>query len=545
MPSQRQSWPVIAALIIFWLTVALTGIFSARENQGHFVYALDDAYIHMAIAKNFVNSGSWATSGETFSSDSSSPLWTGLLAFCYLIAGTNELLPFILNVFLGTLLLIMCSIKLGESQVFGAINFVCLLFLIFAVPLPALVFVGMEHILHICVTVLYCFTVGKVLSDDNKKRNEATTLYFLSAVIVLCRYEGLFLVMVTSILFALKKRFRESFLSAILGLIPITSYGVFSLYCGNDFLPNSINLKGHFPQSLGAIPILKFIHAAIVQISTSHMLVVIATCLFFIIIQSSAGNASWSEARVLCIVFVSTALLHLSFADVGWLYRYEAYLVALGIMVIFVSGTDLNITRPLAGIYAQDRLGFLAVIVLGAVLSSPFVGRAADALWRVPSATHNIYVQQYQAARFLNRYYPGQSVAVNDLGAISFFANVRCIDLWGVGNVEVARVRKQARKSGYNDTQIILDLLQRNKTDIAIIYESLFSELGLPAAGWKLVGQWRMLCKNVICASDTVSFYARTEVARTILRNNLADFDKFLPADVEQKTIHVGHNQKP
>ncbi len=48
-----RHWPVLAAIIILWCTVLLLLILSVRQNQGHLVYALDDPYIHMAIAKNF------------------------------------------------------------------------------------------------------------------------------------------------------------------------------------------------------------------------------------------------------------------------------------------------------------------------------------------------------------------------------------------------------------------------------------------------------------------------------------------------------------
>ena len=42
---------MIASLLLFWMTVGGMLIVTISRNQGHLVYVLDDAYIHMAIAK--------------------------------------------------------------------------------------------------------------------------------------------------------------------------------------------------------------------------------------------------------------------------------------------------------------------------------------------------------------------------------------------------------------------------------------------------------------------------------------------------------------
>jgi len=98
-----RHWPVLAAIIILWCTVLLLLILSVRQNQGHLVYALDDPYIHMAIAKNFAQHGVWGVTRYEFSSSSSSLLWTVLLSAIYLIFGTNEIAPLVLNVIVATL----------------------------------------------------------------------------------------------------------------------------------------------------------------------------------------------------------------------------------------------------------------------------------------------------------------------------------------------------------------------------------------------------------------------------------------------------------
>ena len=78
--------------------------YSYLLNDGHIIYALDDAYIHMAIAKNFSQKGVWGVTDEGFSSSSSSLLYTLLLSLIFLF-GPNEIAPLIINLVAATLFL--------------------------------------------------------------------------------------------------------------------------------------------------------------------------------------------------------------------------------------------------------------------------------------------------------------------------------------------------------------------------------------------------------------------------------------------------------
>jgi hypothetical protein len=132
-------------------------------------------------------------------------------------------------------------------------------------------------------------------------------------------------------------------------------------------------------------------------------------------------------------------------------------------------------------------------------------------------------------ARFLNRFYSGESVAANDVGAINYYADLHCLDLWGLGSIDVAR----ARLDRTYDTDRIRQLARQNRTGIAIVYEAWISEFGGVPAEWQLVGRWKVDC--VYCGGgNTVSLFAVDPGAAAELKTRLRLFSPDMPQQIEQ-----------
>jgi hypothetical protein len=143
-----------------------------------------------------------------------------------------------------------------------------------------------------------------------------------------------------------------------------------------------------------------------------------------------------------------------------------------------------------------------------------------------PKASHNIFEQQYQMASFLRQFYQGQVVAANDIGAINYLADIRLVDLAGLGTRESAAFKL---KRTYGSRQVAT-VAEQYRTQIALVYDSWFQ---IPAE-WTKVGEWQIR-DNVVCGDDTVSFYAVDAAAIPGLTENLQTFASHLPADVIQR----------
>ena len=527
------NWPLFASLIIFGVVISVLFILSIAKNQGHLVYALDDPYIHMSIAKNFVQHGVWGITQYGFTSSTSSLLWTLLISLSYYIFGVNEITPFILNIIFAvmTIFLIYCIFrKLKVSPIY---TFLVLMAVIFFTPIPTLIFTGMEHTMQIFLIILFAYISAQILSND---REDLYKYLLLVAVLVtMARYESLFLILTVSILFLLKKKYICSCLLLMVSLIPVGIYGIISMDNGWFFLPNSLVLKSFYLVNNGSqssiSTIFNFFHYFIGQfmLNKSVSVLLLLSSLFFIF--KLKNRKFWDLNSILLVIFISTASLHMLFAKMGFFYRYESYLVALG---IFVISLELYKFLPENGLfYNLDKikiLRYLLSLFIMCLVVFTLTDRGYSSLTETSPATNNIYEQQYQMSLFVNQFYSGDGVALNDIGLVNYAASINCLDLYGLGSLQVAKVKKD----GYYDSAEISKLVDEDNIKVVIIYDSWFKG-GIPS-NWVKVGQWKIK-NNVVCGDDMVSFYAVDPKDKDSLIKNLKTFSSQLPKDVKIKYI--------
>jgi hypothetical protein len=409
--------PFLIAAVIYAAVTAAVTIAAFHTAGGHFVYPLDDTYINMAMAKNFAMHGVWGVSPYEFTSSSSSPLYVLLLAALYRLIGTSQYVPLFLSWIFGA-----ASIYIGAQiladYVTEARQTAALIFLVLLTPLFAIGTLGMEHSLHLLLTLLF-------VQQFDRETDSPWSLAVITALMVGTRYEGMFVAAAGSLLLIAARRWRRAVLVAVAAWLPIFTYALFSISHNGYWLPNSVALKG--VQIHGADLRVKVLEVLIIFTSNSirglHLFFLLAG---MFILALSLRKKHARLARLLWLIVIS-GCLHLFTSDVGWAFRYEDYLVGAGIIVTACAVPLLMRSSTL------DTIGLACLYVCCGLL----VGRSVQAALSFPRYSRAIYLQQWQMAHFLSTYYPNAAIAANDVGLINFRSDLHCLDLTGLASSDV------------------------------------------------------------------------------------------------------------
>lgn len=534
------AWPFLAALTLFCAIVGVLLMVSVRRNDGHLVYVLDDPYISMAIAKNFSQHGVWGVTRYGFTSSNSSLLWPLLLSASDLLFGVNAVSPLILNVLFGALVLLSGFWILRWYRSPPLYTFFVLMLSIFLIPLPALTFVGLEHTLHAALTILVTFLAARYLSCESPAtaRRDAWLLLVLAPLVVAARFEGIFLVLVISVLLFLRpapewgRRGRYALLFGMSGFFPVAVFGIISRAHGWEWLPNTLLLKGQMPNLTSPMTAVRSLFTAfetfLVWAPTVWDLMLLIVLLS--VLAFRAHPRAWESRQIMSAIFIAAALPHMEFARVGYFFRYEAYLVALGFVIVAARLRDYLPQGILAGSSQASRLTrYASIAVLAGLVCVPARARAWSSLALIPPAAANIYQQQYQMGLFVKKYYQESVVVLNDIGAVNFLADVHCLDLLGLANLEIM----QKRQHNAYHTEDIARAAKSSGARIALVYEVFFRhEGGLPRE-WTLVGTWTVR-HRVVLGSETVLIYAVVPSEASALAEHLRQFAPSLPPAVIQ-----------
>ncbi len=385
---------VVAAGLLAW----------GWAEGGGWAFPLDDTYIHLAVARTLVESGTWGVNPGEFASASSSPAWTALLAACFALVGPREWVPLALN---G---LALVGVFVVLDGWFGR-RWVPLLAVAAGAALPVVGSLGMEHVLHLLVTLLLA---RRVLDG---KGGAAT--FALALLLPMVRYEGAFLVGAGAALALWRGRYAVAGTLVSGAALSILGFGAWTAAHGAGFLPNSLVMKG----SLGTGFVTNLAANARDGAGAFALLGLVA------VLSPAAGRH-----RDHGLLYVGAAGLHLTLASVGWYYRYEAWLLAWGVAWLALALPELR----------ARRLATVGALVVAALLAA----RTFDAVRYFGGRCVYIHDAKVVLARGLARAAPGTVVALHDIGAMAFYGGAEVVDVAGLGTDTVAHLAASRRFTG-------------------------------------------------------------------------------------------------
>lgn len=511
--------PLKWALLFFALLTAGWAFLAWRMCDGIWTYAFDDAYIHLAISHNLAFHGVWGVSATRFASASSSPLWTVLLAGALRLR-SSDFWPFLLNVGSGVgVLMTAANLWRGAwgSSAFGTrAQTAGLLALCLIAPLSLLCFVGMEHAMHAFLALAFLGAASQSLAG----KKPVSALPLLSLLMSAARFEGVFLAGFAALAFAKQKRWGTAALILGAALVPLVLHGLMARSQGWPFVAASVAIKTAHPQMspLGLATFGK-------DILTRWFVAWGCTAMALAAFGLSRARVLSPSLRAALPLYGATVLAHVALAAVGDFFRYEAYLFVLGVALLWPA---FMLATPRTRVWGVMPLQLAALFVAFA-----WVGRAFSALELGAPATRNIYRQQRQMARFADKYYPRDAIALNDIGTQGWAAANRsggraALDLIGLSDHEVLQERL-----AQPDRAVLSPFAQRIMRErgvrMAIVYDDWFNP-DLFGPNWVRVARWDT-GPIIVSAESQVSFWT-TKANAPRLRAQLREFAPTLPHGV-------------
>lgn len=530
LPQQKEGigWLIAFGLVVLFLPVAIIISNVMKYTHGVFMYPFDDTFIHLTIADRLLK-GTWGINPGQFASASSSPLYTVVLAL-FRMFSKSALVPLVVNCLAGIGITLSLYFWLRKQLVNSVAQGAIFLLVVFFTPLPLMIVSGMEHTLQCLFSFLFIYYFSDWLQETNtypEGRRIPSKILLFGVLASTIRYEGLFLIAIACTLLLAYRRVFPAILLGIVSVLPLVVFGLISLAHGNYILPNSVLVKsGSFnnPDPLRMIydilfERLTFARNGLPALATQRLLIILP--LIYLLFRRRLAPSYF----FILIFLFGAAILQLSFASTGYLYRYEAYLFFCSMVIIPVLFYKYgrSVLPKLDSIISK-----LVALVLVIFLFFPIVLRSVTALDKTVQACLNIFDQQYQMARFTNRFYNKGNVALNDIGAVGYYTDAHIVDLWGLASIEVAK----SKKEHYWTPPFLDSLTAAEKVQYSIIYDSWFPDS--ISKTWSKAATWKIQ-NNIICGDSIVSFYAIDSAQKGLLQQRLHSFEPELPSSVEVK----------
>ena len=500
--SVKRYGPPLVSILVCWVYVGVLYRGVVTQLHGFFVYPLDDTYIHLALARNLALHQTWGIRPFQFASASSSPGWTLLLAAVDILVGPHLLTPLLLNVVFaaGVVLAVDYGLRMLVPEVSDGLRVVGLLTIVLLTPLPNLVLLGMEHVAQIFTIVLLVVAGCDILAMSpeipvsRSKQVLLVTAAFLAGCI---RYEAVFAIVPLCGLLLWRRRVALAILVAALAATMPLGFGLYSHHASGFWLPFSVVAKQALPHNRGLARIAHLPFKWVIAMMVPLWLLNIRTLYF------------WHRVRLFTSFAFVIILLHLLFAPVGaGMMRYESYLIALCLLTLEVTVYQIHYGESWGRWFSSpswaDR-GLVFILVASFVV---FTGQSVRRSWilgtiGVQRACVDRYNSHIQMARFVASYYPDDTIAANDIGAIAYYTHASLLDIVGLGSVEPVSAITSGHPMSAHDVAI---WSSSRHAAIAIVQGSgIFADKVPPV--WIHVWTW-LIPRNVAYGDRTIDFYA-------------------------------------
>lgn len=499
---------VLLATVALWLVRTV-------QSTGSLVYALDDAYIHLALADRLAYSGTWGVEAGTYQSASSAPAWNLLEASLLVVRVPASIVPLLLGV-AASLWALWTMARIPIIERFGSVRagVAVAVAVPFSLALVGLTLMGMEHTLQVAVVLAALAALADRVGDDAARRQTARWLLpLLFLVGTSIRYEMLLVVAGCAVAYlffqrsthrgdlgpSITSRALEIGGWVVAALVPIAVVAAVNLAFGQYALPDSVIVKGR--DATSGFTLLRPLYNLLVDRRLGALVILAAV----VLIQARRRLRTPALAPLVAAFVVAVGFVAFGPVTLNWLGRYQAMAAAVLIYAITLAAVRL----PL------DRVPALSLVVIAVLLPAALqVGTYTNAI----RGSEEIHLQHRQSVEFLNRWYPGGAVALNDAGVLRYEYDGEIIDLIGLTSHEVLVARVE-RRFGQDYVE---ELFAARDVDLAVGYTAWIGSV-LPE-NWTEVGRWCLDQPAVVVGDRCQSFFAAEGESAEQLAEHLEAF---------------------
>lgn len=535
MRFSRVAIPFGVAAGLFVIILLLLIRHGLHQDAGIFVYPLDDAYIHLALARNLALHHVWGITPYTFAGASSSPAWTLLLATITGVAGVHLLTPFILNVIAALILLLLIAWLLARvlPEAGTAYRAFALCLVVLIVPLPGLALIAMEHLLHSLMVIALVSLAALIVRDEaSAPRPIHFTLILLAAFACgALRYDSCFVIVAVAVLLVVRRRVLLAVAVGGVSAIGPIAYGLYSSRHSGIFLPFSVVMKS---ASAGS-------RSSLLTSEVSPLILLMACALLLSLAQRAALPSLtrppvWTFGFNFMLISLAATIMHAGLGPASWLMRYEAYLFALDLtaLAIVIGGNSLF---SLHGLTGDRRLVRLALLVALLPTAFDLVHRAHHGWSDIAASIHDRYVEHLPQALLVEEHMPHAVVLANDIGFLAYYADqAKILDPLGLGSAEPVQLVREHRVIS---PEYIANWAAAQHAQLAILHTDFPGMYRMIPTGWILVESW-CFPHNTVFLNHVQSFYAPDGQSAAVLRSDMEQFHALDPEVVRYRFPQAG-----
>jgi hypothetical protein len=526
--SVLQRLPAAVVSLLFILLILAMYTITVRQIGGVFVYPLDDSYVHLALARSLDLHHVWGIDGTSFASASSSPGWTVLLMFADWLLGLHLVNAIVLDVVFAIALLFAVDYRMRSfvPSVTLGFRYFTLLAIMFFTPLASLTMMGMEHVAQ-ALSILLLFTFGAqiiALEPELPLPRRTVVFLLLSAFFAgAIRYEAVLAIVPICFLLCLRRRLGMALLVGLCSAIAPIAFGSYFHHESGLWLPFSVIAKAGIQPA----------HTIRYFIDKTIGLRTLVPAVALVWLLRFHTYRFWHASQLLLSLSFCIAVAHLAIAPVGWIMRYESYLVTVCLFSLCVAVAGFRSPRAVmeyAGRYmAQSsrprRYATALLALVGLGLAYNMGRRAIRGIVEPIRASHDRFLEHVQMARFLSGAYDGDTVIVNDIGAIAFYSHAHLLDLIGLGSMEPTRAIHDHHP--YKAAEVASWASSRHAS-IAVLQTQWPLVTNMIPPIWTKVETWT-IPRNIVFPDHDISFFAVTPEKIPRLCAALAKFP--LPAE--------------